>query len=70
MKTLNELEKIEALVSIERRMVDFIEKIPDGHNFGYIPDNLSILMAKAALAVLETVVDCNIYFEENPITAP
>jgi len=70
MKTLNEHDKIEALISLERRMDDFIEKMPENHNFGFIPDNLSMLMAKAALTILETVVDCNVYFEENPIPTP
>jgi hypothetical protein len=70
MKTLNDYEKSSALIDIEARMEDFILGLNENHPYGFLPDNLSTLMAKAALNVLETVVDCNIYFEENPITLP
>lgn len=67
MKTLNELEKASLLIDLDVKMDEFISNLPDNHQIGFIPDNLSNLMAKAALTILETVVDCNIYFEENPV---
>ncbi len=70
MKILNEYERASHLIELDAKMEEYITSLPGNHNLGFIPDNLSNLMAKAALAVLETVVDCNIYFEENPITLP
>lgn len=43
----------------------FIENLPEDHHIGYFTENVSELMAKSPLNVIETIVDCNIYFEEQ-----
>lgn len=67
MRLLNETEKAVFFIGLQTRMADFIEHLPSDHQIGYLPDNISELMAKAALNVIETVVDCNVFFEtEKP----
>lgn len=56
--------KLKLLEYIEEYMNDVTNK---ENNLGWIPTNLEDLMTDAAFAVLETVNETNVYYEEQDL---
>jgi len=61
-----ELEKQQIKLRLHAKIEEFLEaETESDHAIGFLPDNIEMLMADAAFAVLSTVTDTNKYFEEN-----
>lgn len=67
-RRFTEQEKLTIKLKLLESMESFLEsETEEDNNYGWIPHDLSALMANAAFAVIEAVNATNSYIEENDL---